>query len=499
MLAAIIADAQTSVGIGTTTPDSAAALDITATTKGLLIPRMDSAARAGIVNPPDGLMVFQKNGRKGFWYAAGGTWLFIPDEANTGDDLGNHTATKNLNLQNNLLVGSDFLGSAAGTQGINIKGSGLVGLSNTSPAQLLHLGTITYPKPNFVRFEAGKGGPARQWEAGVAVNASNPGDITGEYFDFAIRDVTASSTRMLIPYNNGYVGIGTSAPTQRLDVAGTVKGTALESTGGVNFGTSQLADGTLNTTMRMGGPTAGEGIAWKSTAGGNQYGLDLFTNGSSRLKVRNDGRIGINTTTPFALFSNTAGNTIGSETNGGNYYSLDWAGSQAGFIGQFFNAATIAPANGMAIKVASSTSTALDISRGTDQGTAGTPLLTVRSTGKVGIGTNSPAEALDVNGSVNVNGNITYSGNLGSILNYYTDTIGVSAFNYERILYTCVAPLKLVGGGGGAINVDTTHTDFRLMNSAPDISNTNSWVITCYNGDSHPVTIRTWIICASVQ
>lgn len=48
------------VRIGTAgAPDANAALDISATGKGLLIPRMDSAARAQITPPPDGLMAVQ--------------------------------------------------------------------------------------------------------------------------------------------------------------------------------------------------------------------------------------------------------------------------------------------------------------------------------------------------------------------------------------------------------------------------------------------------------
>ncbi|RAK68319.1 tail fiber domain-containing protein [Hymenobacter edaphi] len=92
-----------SVGIGTTSPDADAALDIQATGKGLLIPRMDSASRAGISSPPDGLMVFQTDGRRGFWYAYGSTWLFIPDKAKSGDNLGNHRATQTFDLNNKSL------------------------------------------------------------------------------------------------------------------------------------------------------------------------------------------------------------------------------------------------------------------------------------------------------------------------------------------------------------------------------------------------------------
>ena len=119
------------VGIGTTTPDPSAALDITATGKGLLIPRMDSVTRTAISTPPDGLMVFQNDGRKGFWYAMGGAWLYIPDKTKSGDNLGNHTATQNLNLAGNQLVGN------GGTAGLAIGSTGNVGIGTTSPGQKL--------------------------------------------------------------------------------------------------------------------------------------------------------------------------------------------------------------------------------------------------------------------------------------------------------------------------------------------------------------------------
>jgi uncharacterized protein (TIGR02145 family) len=46
------------VGIGTTTPDASAALDVTSTTKGFLPPRMTNAQMQAIVNPVDGLMIY---------------------------------------------------------------------------------------------------------------------------------------------------------------------------------------------------------------------------------------------------------------------------------------------------------------------------------------------------------------------------------------------------------------------------------------------------------
>ncbi|MDA9277751.1 hypothetical protein N9P63_02400 [Polaribacter sp.] len=58
LLAAVLltATTQAQVGVGTTTPDASAALDITSTTKGLLIPRMTNSERNLIVSPASVLL-----------------------------------------------------------------------------------------------------------------------------------------------------------------------------------------------------------------------------------------------------------------------------------------------------------------------------------------------------------------------------------------------------------------------------------------------------------
>lgn len=61
------------VGIGTTTPNVNAALDISSSTKGLLTPRTSTASRTAILNPPKGLMVYDTT-HAAFFYYDGGTW-----------------------------------------------------------------------------------------------------------------------------------------------------------------------------------------------------------------------------------------------------------------------------------------------------------------------------------------------------------------------------------------------------------------------------------------
>jgi hypothetical protein len=69
-VAAIFTQAQ-NVGIGTTSPHGTAQLEISSNAKGILIPRMASSERIGIVGPALGLMVYQTNGEEGFYYFDG--------------------------------------------------------------------------------------------------------------------------------------------------------------------------------------------------------------------------------------------------------------------------------------------------------------------------------------------------------------------------------------------------------------------------------------------
>jgi len=75
-LAAVLLTATTyaQVGVGTTTPNASSALDITSTTKGLLMPRMTAAQRDAISSPATGLMIYQTDGTAGFYYYNGSSW-----------------------------------------------------------------------------------------------------------------------------------------------------------------------------------------------------------------------------------------------------------------------------------------------------------------------------------------------------------------------------------------------------------------------------------------
>ncbi len=70
-----IAHTQQNVGIGTPTPAASAQLDVTSTTKGVLIPRMASVS--AVVAPAEGLLVYQTNAPVGFYVFKSGVWTIV--------------------------------------------------------------------------------------------------------------------------------------------------------------------------------------------------------------------------------------------------------------------------------------------------------------------------------------------------------------------------------------------------------------------------------------
>ena len=83
LLAAVLLTATTfaQVGINIETPDSSAALDITSTTGGLLVPRMTKDERGFIDTPATGLIVYQTDGTPGFYYFNGNNWAAYYSQA----------------------------------------------------------------------------------------------------------------------------------------------------------------------------------------------------------------------------------------------------------------------------------------------------------------------------------------------------------------------------------------------------------------------------------
>lgn len=133
---------QAQVGIGTVSPDNSAVLDLSSTSKGLLIPRMNTVARTGIPAPATGLLVYDTDVNQVFFYN-GSIWMQALVSAS-----GNNT-----NIQfkrNGMFAGSDSLSWTA--NGLEIDGATYTkrlyvnGSSNVS--QLIVRGNSTQSNTN---------------------------------------------------------------------------------------------------------------------------------------------------------------------------------------------------------------------------------------------------------------------------------------------------------------------------------------------------------------
>jgi hypothetical protein len=82
-----------SVGIGTTTPNSSAALDVSGSGKGFLLPRMSTAQRKAITNPAMGLLVFDTDKTTLMFYD-GASWRAMAFADENKSDLLSRTSSQ---------------------------------------------------------------------------------------------------------------------------------------------------------------------------------------------------------------------------------------------------------------------------------------------------------------------------------------------------------------------------------------------------------------------
>jgi hypothetical protein len=67
------------VGIGTSSPNTSAILDVSSSSKGILIPRMTASQKNAISSPTIGLLIFQTDAPTDFYYYNGSSWISLTE------------------------------------------------------------------------------------------------------------------------------------------------------------------------------------------------------------------------------------------------------------------------------------------------------------------------------------------------------------------------------------------------------------------------------------
>lgn len=80
--------ARAQVGIGTTSPNTSAMLEVSSTNKGVLIPRMTVSQRLAINNPAQGLILYQTNDVIGFYFFNGTNWVRLLESGKDANPVG---------------------------------------------------------------------------------------------------------------------------------------------------------------------------------------------------------------------------------------------------------------------------------------------------------------------------------------------------------------------------------------------------------------------------
>lgn len=248
-------------------PDNTAILDIKSNSKGLLIPRLTTAERTGIVSPAIGLMVFDTD-----TYS---NWIF------RGDVMGNwvevlHSLDKHWNR-----TGSNIFTTNTGN----------VGIGTSSPAEKLTI-NATDPAIKFLNAGTEKG----------FIQATGSDIKFGTYLSNTTGDIvfnTKGVDRMFIK-PDGNIGIGTDDPTEKLTI------------NAVNPSIKLLQSNTQKGYLKLEANNVTLGTFSTNTNGR----IEFSTKDVERMTITPDGFFGIGTQSPVSKFQITDGDEAGISNHG---------------------------------------------------------------------------------------------------------------------------------------------------------------------------------------
>ncbi|GAA4161102.1 hypothetical protein GCM10022217_26230 [Chryseobacterium ginsenosidimutans] len=256
--------AKAQVGIGTPTPNSSSMLDITSTTKGLLMPRMSTGQRTSIASPATGLQVYDTT-TNSFWYFNGAVW--VNSGAISAQDL--RLLTNNNHVTQDAGVGSNGTNLGTGFNNIAI-GTGVLN-AVTSGGSNVGIGALALTANSLGNYNYAVG------ESALKANTSGTANV-----GLGLQSLLANT----IGNNNvalGYVALQSNTTGSNNTAVGVQAG-------------NNITTGTNNITI--GAATA---IATPSASNQLNIANNIFGTGLSGSVTAPAGRIGIGTNNPRSL------------------------------------------------------------------------------------------------------------------------------------------------------------------------------------------------------
>jgi hypothetical protein len=260
-------------------------------------------------------------------------------------------------------------------------------------------------------------------ELQIISNVSTGGGIsflTGTETVTGTNDPGTNAIERMTITNTGNIGIGTTSPSYKLDVRGSASGRVVLG----NFTNDTNADQT-EVALRL-SHTIGDAcdVSLVSKREGANAGADFYIevsenstgNNVERFRVRENGNIGIGTSNPqrileiqnatasesYLRISGSTGNVANVNYAGIEFFNND-ASSDGPNVAALIEARTINSFGVGADLVFGTTSSVSGV-----EGSRAADRMIIKSDGKVGIGTNTPGNLLDVNGSSNFRGTMTF-------------------------------------------------------------------------------------------
>ncbi len=390
-------------GIGTTTPHASAKLEVSATNKGFLPPRvtLTSATDATtIASPAEGLLVYNLGSvglQAGYYYWNSANWTTIATASLSGDNVLSANLVKlyqeGYSTTTNKAPSTDgfsftvpvsgryefnFNSTGWNTNGLKIKLTFNIRQGTTVLESDYHESTSSNVWAEY------EGRLEVNLNAGITYNAQVV--TTTGYRDYRDHDkIVYKQVAGNLPINQHMANRNIQLNNNYLSNDGDNEGIRIDNSGKVGIGTT-----TPGTSLHI--------------ENGNTFGADPSSTSSPSLYIYNNNNASTAAHSSLAIRTNGNG--------GGNpYLSFDVNGVRGVSMG-------IDNADGDKFKIQNNWSL----------NNLNTPVLTITPDNRVGIGNNAPTQALDVTGNVNITGKINVTDPSGNVVTKIAAYVNAGTF-----------------------------------------------------------------------